>query len=193
MSGPDGKDVTVRINLDTGEAAPINANGLTPRQTAKPVSGMEKEYGDFHKRLVAALDDMGKVEDSLSNKDLYVIHNSPLPDMANNAMLSDAGKRYTQALRSYTLAKLRRESGAAISAGEFTSEALVAARNVGDSPETMEQKRRTRAGVAEGFKAKAGRAIKEYYGDTAPTEGAGAGQAPTGNLKWNPQTKSWGR
>lgn len=172
MTGPDGKDVTVRVNLDSGTAEPVDTGGLSPRQTAKPPTGVERSFVDYHKRATQALADMDAVEGQVSDKDLYVIHNSPLPDIANNAMLSDAGKRYVQALRAYTLAKLRKESGAAISAGEFAKEALTAARNVGETPESMTQKKRMRQGVVDGFAMQAGKAFEEYYGKPANSAGA---------------------
>lgn len=127
-------------------------------------TGEQTKTRDFYTRMRSALDDMDAVEGQLNEKDVAIIQGSPLPEAINNMLLSPAGQRYAQALRAYTLAKLRRESGAAISAGEFQKEGLVAARTTGDTPETLAQKKRTREGVAEGFAASSGQAFEDYYG-----------------------------
>jgi hypothetical protein len=96
-----------------------------------------------------AIDNTDAVEDKLTKNDLAIIHSSPswVPSAVTNSLLSKAGQRYAQALSAYSLAKLR-ESGAAISVGEFTKEQL-AARQLSDDPETPQ--RDDGEGVAEGF------------------------------------------
>jgi len=174
VQGPDG---TIRYQNEETAAGQIVGRQTTPR----PTTGEQRSYADFYKRMAQALDDMNAVEDQLSSKDVAIIQNSPAPEFINNMLLSDEGKRYVQALRAYTLAKLRKESGAAISAGEFTKEGLVAARALNDTPDVMEQKRRTREGVAEGFASQAGPAYEEMFGRPyAPGARGGASGARAG-------------
>jgi hypothetical protein len=144
-------------------------------------TGEQTKTRDFYTRMRSALDDLDAVENKLSAKDVAIIQSSGwIPEIVSNPLLSSAGQQYSQALRAYTLAKLRRESGAAISPGEFTKEGLVAARSVGDTPETLAQKRRTREGVAEGFAASSGKAYEDYYGE--PFKRTGAGSAGGGKF-----------
>lgn len=148
-------------------------------------TGEQQKHRDFYTRMRSALDDMDAVEGQLTNTDLAILHGSPLPGAVNNMLLSKAGQKYAQALSAYSLAKLRDESGAAINVGEFTKEQLLAARQLGDDPETLAQRKRTREGVAEGFAAKAGKAYDEYYGKPFEPGGKSGGgrvrvQGPNG-------------
>jgi len=112
-----------------------------------------------------AIENLDSTEDDLSEKDLIIINNSPLPELMNNRGLSPAGQRYAQAMRQYTEALLRRESGAAISIGEFDNARRTFARQSGDMPETLAQKRNSRYLTAEGVAAAAGRALGDKPGD----------------------------
>jgi len=160
ISGPSGM---FTVDRATGQAAPVTVGSGGPQLQGKP-SDQNRQTLDYYNRAKAAIADMEAVEDQVSAKDLAVIHNSPAPELINNALLSPAGQQYSQALRAYTLAKLRKESGAAISAGEFTKEGLTAARQVNDTPEVLKQKRNTRRTVLEGFARGAGPAYTEAYG-----------------------------
>lgn len=135
------------------------------RAQMRPATGEQRKDLDFYQRMQRAIGNMDKMEDQLTTQDLAIIHGSPSwLGPVNNAMLSKAGQAYAQALSDYTLAKLRDESGAAISVGEFTKEQLLAARQLADTPETLAQRRATRNGVAEGFAFKSGPAYEEYFG-----------------------------
>lgn len=184
MSDPTtGKDVLVRLNLDTGQVEPMDAGGLQPRQAPKPPTGTERQTRDYYARMRQALDDMASVEDKLTDFEVGTIQSSPLPDAMNNLMIGPNGKKYAQALRAFTLAKLRKESGAAISAGEFAKEGLTAARNLNDTPEVMAQKRNAREMVAEGFAASSGKAYDEFYGKPYERRQQGAQQSGAGGGK----------
>jgi len=73
--------------------------------------------------------------------------------------ISDPKQRqWAQAARTIINSILRRESGAAISEGEFTSARLQYFAQLGDDPKTLEQKRRSRLDVLAALNAEAGEA-----------------------------------
>jgi hypothetical protein len=157
-----------RIDAQGGWGLRQARENATLRSTVqRPATGEQRQTRDYYTRLREAIDNMNAVEDSLTPQDIAIIQNAP-PDgiLANIAEmgLSEAGKRYAQAARSYTLAKLRKESGAAISSGEFSKEGLAVLRNSTDTPASLEQKRRSRETIAEGFAASSGPAYEDFYG-----------------------------
>jgi 3-polyprenyl-4-hydroxybenzoate decarboxylase len=157
-----------RIDAQGGWGLRQARENATLRSTIqRPATGEQRQTRDYYTRMREALDNMTAVEDQLSAQDIAIIQNAP-PDgiLANLAEmgLSEAGKRYAQAARSYTLAKLRKESGAAISSGEFSKEGLAVLRNSTDTPASLEQKRRSRETIAEGFAASSGPAYEDFYG-----------------------------
>jgi hypothetical protein len=112
-----------------------------------------------------ALKNMDAVEKELTDQDLALMNNSPLPDLVNNVMMSKAGQLYAQALTTYTEARLRKESGAGIPLTEYATDRKTIGRQVGDQPETIQQKRKTRERTAKGIAFASGPAYKEYYGE----------------------------
>jgi 3-polyprenyl-4-hydroxybenzoate decarboxylase len=174
-----------RIDAHGGWGLRQARENATLRSTVqRPATGEQRQTRDYYTRLREAIDNMNAVEDSLTQQDIAIIQNAP-PDgiLANIAEmgLSEAGKRYAQAARSYTLAKLRKESGAAISSGEFSKEGLAVLRNSTDTPASLAQKRRSRETIAEGFAASSGPAYEDFYG--TPFQRGGAASAPSGAPK----------
>jgi hypothetical protein len=66
---------------------------------------------------------------------------------------------YRAAQRAFTEARLRKESGAAIPPHEYETDAQMYFFQPGDTPKTLEQKRRARQMVVDGVAAEAGRAL----------------------------------
>lgn len=83
---------------------------------------------------------------------------SAVPILGNYAK-SPAIQSYEQAQRNFVTAVLRKESGAAISAGEFDTEAKKYFPQPGDSKETLEQKANARKTAIEVLQLQAGREI----------------------------------
>ena len=81
-----------------------------------------------------------------------------LPAGAANVLVSGERGRAMDAQRAFVNALLRRESGAAISAGEFNSYSKEYFPQLGDTPAQIEAKRQHRAEVIAGWRAKAARA-----------------------------------
>lgn len=163
----EGNDVLVRMNVDTGQVEPVDTGGLSPRPTGtstRPPTGAQTNARSFFERMREAIGELEATEDQLSSKDLYLINNSPAPEMINNALLSDAGQVYLRALRQYTEARLRKESGAAIPTSEYETDRLTVGRQVSDREQALANKRRSRRTTAIGIAAAAGPAYESYYG-----------------------------
>jgi hypothetical protein len=87
-----------------------------------------------------------------------------LPESGVVGMIAESNKdpkfkSYSQAKRNFISAVLRKESGAAISDKEYTSEDKKYFAQVGDTPEVIEQKRMARAQAIANLSAQGGRAM----------------------------------
>lgn len=144
----------------------VRARGGVDAASRKRAStGLERQALGFHNRMKDALDTMDSVEDALSERDIALINNSPLPDLINNKLLTGAGQQYAQALSTYTEARLRKESGAAIPTSEYETDRKTIGRQVGDQDDVRTQKRQTRRRTAEGVAYSSGPAYEEFYGE----------------------------
>jgi hypothetical protein len=100
-----------------------------------------------------------------------------------NALRRAASQQQEQAERNFVNAVLRRESGAAISEGEFTNAQIQYFPRAGDTPEVLEQKRQNRLQVMGDLKAQAAPALKKSEQGGGLTAGAPApGGAPSGGF-----------
>jgi len=86
-----------------------------------------------------------------------------LPAGAANVLVSGERGKAMDAQRAFVNALLRRESGAAINAGEFTSYAKEYFPQLGDTPEQIEAKRQHRAEVIAGLARESGRGYRPTY------------------------------
>lgn len=139
--------------------------GVDASSRKRPSTGMQQQTVGYYNRMKDALDTMDGIEQQLTENDVMLINNSPLPDLINNRLLSQAGQQYAQALRTYTEARLRKESGAAIQQFEYENDRKAISRQSGDKEETLHQKKHTRRKTAEGIAFSAGPAYEEYYGE----------------------------
>jgi hypothetical protein len=98
--------------------------------------------------------------------DLAIINEAPSwVGLLTNPLLTVEGQRYAQALKKFTEARLRKESGAAIPNSEFQNDREMIARKIGDTPQVIQQKRETRNQTADGVGFQAGQAYEEFYGE----------------------------
>lgn len=139
--------------------------GVDVASRKRASTGMERQALGFYNRMKDALDAMDAVEDQLTERDVMLINDSPMPNLINNRLLSSAGQQYAQALSTYTEARLRKESGAAIPESEFTTDRKTISRQAGDKDDLKLQKRQTRRKTAEGVAYAAGPAYEEFYGE----------------------------
>jgi hypothetical protein len=149
----------------------------------RPATGAQQDNLKFYHRMSDAMDTLNKLDDKVSAADLVAINDLPedwTPEWLRNSALSPAGKQYLQALRSYTEARLRDESGAAIGTGEYVNDRRMIGRARGDDQDTLTQKRRTRAITAEGLAFSSGPAYEGYFGRPfVPGEISGGGRTVT--------------
>jgi hypothetical protein len=177
--GPDGKPALLSVDLDTGQAQPVQMpGGFQPNRPAKPVTGAERQTLAFYNRMKDAVDTLERSDNGQpSLEDQYAEQSLPAQMQAAHApnMLQTAmQQQYRQAQRAYTEARLRKESGAAIPESEFQNDARTYFAQPGDSPEVKKQKAAARKKVIEGLKFGSGGAYDEFYGEHGGT-GAPAG------------------
>lgn len=176
ISTPNGPQI---VNRGTGTAKPITGADGEPVQ-GRESSGQEKASLAFYNRAKEAEDTLtGGGDDSLEDR----IAKSGLMQqgrlaMAPNFLQSSEQQVYRQAQRAFTEARLRKESGANITASEYANDARTLFAQPGDLPEVVKKKRAARQRVLDGLKVGAGRAVSEYYG-----KGAVAPTAPTSKTR----------
>jgi hypothetical protein len=155
VMGPQGTPIWVREQDAVGQPA---------AQAARAVTGQERQALSFYNRAKQATDDISGLEESIAKAGL----GSQLQlQHAPNMMQTQQQQSYRQAQRAFTEARLRKESGAAIPQGEYENDARTYFAQPGDTPQTIEQKRRARTVVLEGLKFGSGKAYNEFYGDDA--------------------------
>lgn len=94
--------------------------------------------------------------------------------IAPNMFQTKEQQLYRQAQRSFTEARLRKESGAAVPQSEYDNDARTYFAQPGDSPEVIAQKQQKRQVVLDGLAVASGKAYEEYYGEPYKPRGAGA-------------------
>lgn len=169
----DGTDIYATRGQAVGQPVPRPAKPATPRRN---VLGQERTAIGFYNRMDSAINDMDAAEPQLSEKDLVIINSSPLPELVNNRLLSTAGQQYVQALRTYTEARLRKESGAAINNSEYENDRKMIGRASGETPESLAQKKATRLRTLDGIGFQSGQAFEEFYGKPFSKRGESVAQ-----------------
>jgi len=161
--GPDGKVRYVPRSQAAGAEAP------TEGQTVKPSTGEQKQALAFYNRGKEALDILnqpGQDGQTLEDRIASVpAAGAAIGQRVPNFLKGNDRQKYEQAQRAFTQAKLRKESGAAISAQEYQSDAQTYFAQPGDTPDVIANKKAARDGVLAGLKFQAGPAYNEFYGD----------------------------
>ncbi len=153
VAGPNGAATWVR------EA---DAIGKPAAQPARGVTGQERQTLAFYNRALEADKLTAGLEDSIAKMNLaQQVRLQYAPNMAQ----SPENQSYRQAQRTFTEARLRKESGAAIPTSEFENDAKTYFAQPGDSAAIIEQKRKARQVVLEGLAFSAGKAYEEFYGE----------------------------
>jgi hypothetical protein len=115
----------------------------------------------FGKRVEAAEQAFKDIESTGYNRSDV---SSGIGSMLPNILRTDEGVRQDQAERNFINAVLRRESGAAISPGEFSSAEQQYFPRAGDGPDTLKQKEENRKLILESLKREAGKTWGEEEG-----------------------------
>lgn len=184
-----------------GKPFRVSESGVQPGDepmsaTKTGATGKQKTDLAFYNRMADAIKILDDLEPHLSDTDIAMIHAAPQTGLMSYVRkgMSDTAKRYAQALKQYTEARLRKESGAAIPTDEYDQDRAAVARNFGDSEAGISQRKAYRNKTAEGVAFASGPAYEEYYGspftplDKRPTGGGGAGggggQPPAAPAGW---------
>lgn len=85
---------------------------------------------------------------------------SPLTSVFGNYLNNNDYNSFDQAQKDFTTAKLRKESGAAISTGEFATDEKTFLPRASDSPEVIQQKAQAREAIRQGMARSAGAAYE---------------------------------
>jgi hypothetical protein len=149
----------------------------TKPQSPRAVTGMERTALSFYNRGKAAVEDIGPLEDKVAKVGLI---QQGMLKYAPNPLLSKEQQSYTQKQRTFTEARLRKESGAAIPPEEFVNDARMYFAQPGDDPATIDQKRKAREQVLDGIRFSSGKAYEEYYGEPPERNLAPRGAPPQG-------------
>ena len=200
-------------NPYTGETRPVQLpKGFKPkdeitaerRQDAaanKPLTEAERNSSMFYNNAENAL----RVIEDMEAKGYRPKGSTALKGMAPQALqgylLSDDEAKYQQAVRDFTAAKLRLESGAAIPQSEIEEQSKIYMARPGESDVVMQQKQAARRKALQGLEFKAGRGAEQikamptpapdpkntqtpWMGDSAPAAKPAATGADAQALQW---------
>ena len=140
------------------------AQGVQSGQGTRPSKGVEKRALNFFNRAQQASTDALTVEGEIAELGLP---GQTRLQIAPNWLQSPSGKRYRQAQRAFTEARLRKDSGAAIPPFELENDARTYFVQPGDDAPTIAQKRAARSTVLASMAFESGPALDEFYGDEA--------------------------
>ena len=175
VQGPNGQPIWVRESEAVGKPA---------MQAPRAVTGAERGVLAYYNRakdasetLAAPGKDGVSLEDRVAKSGLA----SQLGlQYAPNILQNRDQQAYRQAQRTFTEARLRKESGAAIPTAEYENDSQTYFAQPGDKPEVIEQKRKKRQAVLDGLKFSSGRAYQEFYGDEDAKPAKPGGGDPLG-------------
>lgn len=174
-----------------------DAVGKPAAQAPRAVTGQERGVLAFYNRAkdaVAVLTEGGdqSLEQKMSKLGIVGQQRLGYEGIGSNYIKSEDEQRYRNAQRSFTEARLRKESGAAIPESEFENDRKTYFVQPGDSADTVKQKATLRQGVIDGLKFASGKAYEEFYGEPNISPARAGGQAPVGPQprvrKYNPST-----
>jgi hypothetical protein len=163
VQGPNGSPIWVRESDAVGKPA---------AQAARAVTGQERGVLAYYNRAKDASDTMASPDKSGTSLEDRVAKGGigaqvGLQYAPNWAQSSDQ-QAYRQSQRTFTEARLRKESGAAIPEGEYENDAKTYFAQPGDDPKTIDLKRQKRQTVLEGLKFSSGKAYDEFFGGDGP-------------------------
>lgn len=124
---------------------------------SKPLTEAQGNAVSFSMRAKNALDNLEKLNKSIGTFDYAA---SKVPGVGNYAM-SDSGQQAMNAEKQFIAAVLRKESGAAISQGEYDSYGSQLFPRPGDSKETLKQKAQNREVALKAMEIQAGQSGKQ--------------------------------
>lgn len=134
------------------------------KNDAKPPTADQEKAAGFTMRVKASNDIIGSLTKQFEQKGYF---GQNWQKLAPNFLKSSEGQMMEQAQRDFVNAVLRRESGAAISPGEFDNAGLQYFPQPGDKPEVIAQKAANRKIALEGLVKSSGSALSDDFKQTA--------------------------
>lgn len=189
--GPDGKPILFDEASGQTKAYP---EGVSPKATAKEraVTGMEKNVLNFYNRAAKALEDIAPLENKIADAGYVDQARLQYQGPGSNLLQSKEQQQYRQAQRSFTEARLRKDSGGAIKDEEYEYDAKTYFAQPGDEEPVRLQKKAARETILASLAYASGKAYEEYYGTPPPTANNPNGKVggPGGKIrkKFNPAT-----
>lgn len=160
VMGPNGVPVWTRKTDAVGQPAV---------QAPRAVTGQERGVLAFYNRAKQAVDTITASADGGDSLEQKIAKAGLAAQgrlqYAPNFAQTKENQSYRQAQRSFTEARLRKESGAAIPDAEYENDAKTYFAQPGDDADIIEQKRAARQTVLDGLKFSSGKAYEEYYGE----------------------------
>jgi hypothetical protein len=175
---PTGKPVMIRTNVDTGEVSVLPMpDGVNFAKREQPATQDQTNLGLYANRLEQS-------DPLLKGLEHHIATMNPVSFKMQTAvdqpmLQSKEIQSYQQAARNFINSVLRRESGAAISEGEFDSARKQYLPTPGDTPETLAQKAQNRQVVLDNFKRGAGPAYRPIAGAQPAGDHGGAAAKPS--------------
>lgn len=168
----------ILTDMDTGE--PVRDLGVAPSRSRVANTDQNNAAG-FYDRMNEA-DAILSLEDSTAAAtDMGQVARSNVPLGVGNFLVSEGYQKFDQARRDFINAQLRKESGAAISPGEFDSANKQYFPQPGDSDAVIKQKANNRKTAIAAMKRTAAAALQqEQYPDPQPDMQGGATDAGNG-------------
>lgn len=172
------------------QLAAASGNPRLQQQIKETYAKSRLEMNENQSKSATYADRMALDEAAFNNPELAKSYGSlgeKLLDFANpfgDQLNSSSYRRYNQAQKDFSTAKLRQESGAVISPTEFETDKAILYPQVGDTPEILAQKKATRESVAAGMRRSAGPAYRPPVipnQSAAPPSVGKAKLAPDGN------------
>jgi hypothetical protein len=172
LKDPTGKYYANLPETVQKEIAPTLAERGFTAFGAKPTD-VERRVLNFYERSKEAEDSLTKPRPGTGKSLEQMVSEKGIVDQlrfqyAPNVAQKPEDQLYWQALRQFTEARLRKESGAAIAAHEYTESQKTYFPVPGDSKEVLEQKRQARQGLLESMKQEAGPAYTQKQPETKP-------------------------
>lgn len=154
----------VTVNTRTGEATPVLQDGKPIGAREKAPAENELTAAGYAGRMAAAENIFGTIGPAgQPNAKTFIAANLPKLDPVKRramerAVMSPQQQQYRQAQEDWVRAKLRKESGAVIADDEMQREIETYFPQIGDSPEVIQQKARSRATALQGMTVASGKA-----------------------------------
>jgi hypothetical protein len=158
------------------------------REQGRPATGAERKTLGFFQRMLEAERNARLVEDAVGGQD-FAAEWAP-GAWLENFLKSPEGQRYTQAQRTFTEARLRKESGAAIPQPEYDTDRDTNFKRPNDTEDNIAQKRASRLRLLRSAANESGRALQEYYGEDSTIDAVLSELAAAEGAKPAPKTFS---